>query len=116
MVALGLACENVAMILDHPWTALWLIFWVITNVATGFYSLELAPGFYGWGYIWPLWQVVYASRTLLFGTNNRLKFNFGILTVWIALGTALFPCACLVLKWKGEREKRKASATNGVVA
>jgi hypothetical protein len=34
MCALGLACENVAMVVGQPWTALWLIFWVITNVST----------------------------------------------------------------------------------
>ena len=54
MAALGLACENVAMAIGMPWTALWLIFWVITNVATGFYSLDLSPHFYYWGYAWPL--------------------------------------------------------------
>ena len=26
MIALGLACENVAMIVGQPWTAFWLIF------------------------------------------------------------------------------------------
>lgn len=31
MGALGLACENVAMIVGQPWAALWLIFWVISN-------------------------------------------------------------------------------------
>lgn len=54
MIALGLACENVAMIIGQPWTAFWLIFWVITNVSTSFYSITLAPGFYRWGYAWPL--------------------------------------------------------------
>ena len=33
---------------------MWLVFWVISNVATGFYSLDLAPAFYKWGYAWPL--------------------------------------------------------------
>lgn len=28
MIALGLACENVAMIVGQPWTGCWLIFWV----------------------------------------------------------------------------------------
>ncbi|KAL8942474.1 MAG: hypothetical protein Q9211_001368 [Gyalolechia sp. 1 TL-2023] len=32
MIALGLACENVAMVIGQPWTAMWLIFWVITNM------------------------------------------------------------------------------------
>jgi hypothetical protein len=41
MIALGLACENVAMIVGQPWTGLWLIFWVITNVSTSFYDIEL---------------------------------------------------------------------------
>lgn len=54
MAALGLCCENVAMALGQPWTAMWLIFWVMTNVATGFYSLDLTPKFYRWGYAWPL--------------------------------------------------------------
>ena len=48
MMALGLACENVAMIAGQPWTGLWLIFWVITNVSTSFYDIDLAPKFYYW--------------------------------------------------------------------
>ena len=49
MGALGLACENVAMIVGMPWTSMWLIFWVITNVSTSFYAIELAPAFFYWG-------------------------------------------------------------------
>jgi hypothetical protein len=54
MTSLGLPCINMAMILGFPWSSFWLIFWVITNVATGFYALDLAPGFFRWGYAWPL--------------------------------------------------------------
>lgn len=54
MIAFGLASENMAMLLGTPWTALWLIFWVISNVATGFYALDLASDFYRWGYAWPM--------------------------------------------------------------
>ena len=54
MTAFGLASENMAMLLGTPWTALWLIFWVISNVATGFYELDLAPSFYRWGYAYPM--------------------------------------------------------------
>jgi hypothetical protein len=56
MTALGLPCENMAMILGMPYASLWLIFWVITNVATSFYSLELASDFYQWGRAWPLFR------------------------------------------------------------
>lgn len=54
MVALGLACENVAMVVGAPWMGMWLIFWVISNVSTAFYDIEIAPAFYRWGYAWPL--------------------------------------------------------------
>lgn len=54
MCALGMACENVAMIIGQPWTAMWLIFWVISNVSTSFYALDITPKFYYWGYAWPL--------------------------------------------------------------
>ncbi|KAJ5481634.1 hypothetical protein N7475_000446 [Penicillium sp. IBT 31633x] len=54
MSALGFPCENIAMVLGFPWSSLFLIFWVISNVATGFYPLDLAPKFFHWGYAWPL--------------------------------------------------------------
>lgn len=54
MTALGFPCENMAMVLGFPWSSFFLIFWVITNVATGFYAIELASVFYRWGYAWPL--------------------------------------------------------------
>ena len=63
MVALGLACENVAMVVGAPWMGLWLIFWVITNVSTSFYDIEIAPGFYRWGYAWPLHSGTYRPNS-----------------------------------------------------
>lgn len=73
MVTLGLACENTAMAVGAPWMGMWLIFWVITNVSTSFYDIDIEPRFYYWGYAWPLHQ------------------DFGILTAWDAVNTALFP-------------------------
>ena len=107
MGALGLACENVAMVIGQPWTAFWLIFWVITNVSSAFYAIELAPRFFYWGWAWPLHQIVYCSRTLLFGTHSKIGLNFGILFAWLALNTALFPLCCLFMRWKSEGEKSK---------
>jgi len=116
MTALGLACENVAMIVGQPWTALWLIFWVITNVSTGFYSLDLAPQFYRWGYAWPLRQIVYASRTLLFSTHDQLGRNFGILAAWIVAGTVLYPFCCYFMRWKTIQQRKKATAFEEMIA
>jgi len=121
MIALGLACENVAsmfitlhflkahililplVIAGQPWTACWLIFWVITNVSTSFYDITLEPIFYYWGYAWPLHQIVEASRTILFDlSRHKLGVNFGILFAWAAVNTAFFPVCCWFMRWKSK--------------
>lgn len=106
MSALGMACENMAMLVGQPWVSLWLIFWVITNVSTSFYSLDLSPKFYYWGYAWPLQNIVEASRSLLFDLHSRIGLNFGVLFCWVAVNSALFPFCCRFMRWKEEREKK----------
>ena len=114
MIALGLACENVAMAIGTPWTAMWLIFWVISNVSTAFYSLDLAPKWYYWGYAWPLHNIVEASRSTLFDLHSRIGLNFGVLLAWCAVNTILFPFACYFMRWKTMKAKRKeAEAKKG---
>lgn len=78
MTALGLACENVAMLLGQPWTAIWLIFWVITNVSTAFFSIDLSPGFFKWGYAWPLYhgKKSFSPVNLFFSSMHSLLFIF----------------------------------------
>ncbi|OCL00645.1 uncharacterized protein K441DRAFT_601358 [Cenococcum geophilum 1.58] len=109
MAAFGLACENMAMFLGTPWTALWLIFWVISNVATGFYALPQASRFYRWGYAWPMHNVVEATRSTLFDLHPRIGLNFGILFAWCAIDTVLFPFACYYMRWRTIREKKLAA-------
>ena len=138
MMALGMACENVAMVVGHPFMALWLIFWVITNVSTGFYALELAPRFYYWGYAWPLHNsmlpiferhllsllrvrkekekqnansdmtVVEATRSILFDLHSRIGLNLGVLFAWCAINSALFPLCCYFMRWKLQKKKQKS--------
>ncbi|KAI0162548.1 MNNG and nitrosoguanidine resistance protein [Pestalotiopsis sp. NC0098] len=116
MMALGLASENVTMIIGQPWTALWLIFWVITNVATAFYTLDLAPDFFRWGYAWPLYNIVQASRTVLFDLHSRIGLNFGVLFIWVAVNSALYPFCCYFMRGRVEREKKAAEKSKGKFA
>jgi uncharacterized membrane protein (DUF485 family) len=104
MAALGMACENVAMIVGFPWTAMWLIFFVITNVTTSFYAIELEPAFYRWGYAFPLHNIVDGSRTLIFGLHSRLGLNFGILFAWMGLNTFMFSPLSVLHAVEGEQE------------
>lgn len=107
MMALGLASENMAMILGQPWVAFWLIFWVITNVTTSFYAITLEASFYDWGYAWPLHNVVEASRSILFNLHSEIGLNFGVLFAWAATNTAFFPFCCYFMRWKTQRAKNK---------
>lgn len=109
MIAFGLASENMAMLLGTPWTALWLIFWVISNVATGFYALPLAPGFYRWGYAFPMHNIVELTRSTLFDLHPRAGLNFGILFAWVAVDSMLFPLCCYYMRWNTARVKRNAA-------
>ncbi|KAI1152957.1 MNNG and nitrosoguanidine resistance protein [Nemania diffusa] len=113
MTALGVACENAAMVLGAPWTALWLVFWVITNVSTAFYSVELAPRFYAWGRAWPLHHVVRATRQILFDLRSEMGTNIAVLLAWIVVGSALFPLCCYFMRWRTEREQRAALRERG---
>ncbi|EUC50644.1 hypothetical protein COCMIDRAFT_32159 [Bipolaris oryzae ATCC 44560] len=103
MIALGLACENVAMVVGMPWMGLFLIFWVITNVSTSFYDIEIAPAFYRWGYAWPLHSIVEGSRSILFDLHSRLGLDFGILIAWGAVNTLFFPFCCYFMRWKNQK-------------
>ncbi|KAJ5767513.1 hypothetical protein N7533_000096 [Penicillium manginii] len=103
MAALGFPCENMAMVLGFPWSSLFLIFWVITNVATGFYALDLAPGFYAWGYAWPLHRIVEALRTILFDTHSRIGLDFAVLFIWVAVSLAFYPVATFIMRWRMKR-------------
>jgi hypothetical protein len=49
MLALGLPLENVQNAFGQPWTSIFLIFWVISNVVTGFFPNEVLSNFYKWG-------------------------------------------------------------------
>lgn len=105
MIALGLASENVTMLIGQPWTALWLIFWVITNVSTSFYEIPLAPAFFRWGYAWPLHNIVKLSRTILFDVPSQTGLNWGILVIWAVINIVFFfPCA-VFFRYKNTKDK-----------
>lgn len=103
MSALGLPSENMSMVLGPPWFALWLIFWAITNVATSFYPLVLAPGLYRFGYAWPLHNIVEAARSIVFDVKSEIGRDFGVLFAWVCVSVLLFPVCSLVARRRLER-------------
>ncbi|KAF6785394.1 mnng and nitrosoguanidine resistance protein [Colletotrichum sojae] len=107
MAALGMACENMAMVIGGRWVGLWLTFWVLTNTLTGFWPPDIAPGFYRWAYAWPYHHVVEGARQILFDLHSRIGLNFGVLTAWVVVNTVVFVPACYFMRWKDERQIRK---------
>jgi len=91
MMAFGLAVENVNNVLGPPFTPVFFVFWVISNVATGFFPIELLSNFYLWGLAWPLRHDLIGAKAILFGTKNLLGLNFGVLIAWVAVSLALQP-------------------------
>ncbi|TDZ13574.1 Nitrosoguanidine resistance protein SNG1 [Colletotrichum spinosum] len=113
MAALGMACENMAMIIGPRWVGLWLTFWTLTNTLTGFWPPDIAPGFYRWAYAWPYHHVVEGSRQIMFDLHSRIGLNFGVLAAWVCVNTAVFVPACYILRWKDEKEQRKEETRLG---
>jgi hypothetical protein len=100
--ALGLACESIAMLIGQPWTALWLIFWVISNVSNSFHAVPLAPRFFYWSSAWPLQHIVTATRIPLFDLHSRLDLNFrGFLRGARSIRRCFRCVLCLWGGWQG---------------
>lgn len=91
MMAFGLVIDNVNNVLGPPFTPVFFVFWVISNVATGFFPVELLSNFYLWGLAWPLRHDLIGAKALLFGTKNLLGLNFGVLLAWVGVSIALQP-------------------------
>ncbi|TFL04210.1 hypothetical protein BDV98DRAFT_563751 [Pterulicium gracile] len=91
MLTLGFAIEAVLTLLTNKGLPLFIILWIITNVATCFVPLELLPGIFKFGYAWPFFNISEATRTIVFGTKNQLPLNFGVLLAWVALSCFTIP-------------------------
>ncbi|KAF7928545.1 uncharacterized protein EAE98_005601 [Botrytis deweyae] len=102
MMAFGLTIENVNNILGMPFTPVFFVFWVISNVTTGFYPTEMLNDFYKWGIVWPLRHDMMGARAIIYGTKNTLRQNFGVLIGWVLISLLLMPGTL----WVQMRKKR----------
>ncbi|KAK6613994.1 MNNG and nitrosoguanidine resistance protein [Botrytis cinerea] len=102
MMAFGLTIENINNILGMPFTPVFFVFWVISNVTTGFYPTEMLNDFYKWGIVWPLRHDMMGARAIIYGTKNTLRQNFGVLIGWVLISLLLMPGTL----WVQMRKKR----------
>ncbi|ESZ98326.1 hypothetical protein SBOR_1319 [Sclerotinia borealis F-4128] len=102
MMAFGLTIENINNLLGMPFTPVFFVFWVISNVTTGFYPTEMLNDFYKWGIVWPLRHDMMGARAIIYGTKNTLRQNFGVLIAWVLVSLLLMPGTV----WLQMRKKR----------
>ncbi|KAG8887557.1 hypothetical protein FRB98_009463 [Tulasnella sp. 332] len=105
MASLGLALEAMITILTPRFTPFFLLILVIFNVSVGTLPFELQPGFYKWGYGFPIYNLSLATRTILFDTKNHLARNAGVILGWIALSMLTIP----LFTWLTRREETDTS-------
>lgn len=110
MSAVGGANENVAIVLFSyfpPALGFWLLFWVISNIAPAYGPIQLCPGFYKYGYAFPIYNVLEASRVVLCNTTKRtLGRHIGVLIAWIAVNSIVLPIALKIGAYKMKKGKK----------
>ncbi|CDK28059.1 unnamed protein product [Kuraishia capsulata CBS 1993] len=95
MGAIGGANENMALLClstRPPYLGVWMLFWVIWNVAPTYSAMALTPHFYRYGYAFPMHNGSELVKVVLFDTTReQMGRNIGILVAWIILMNALLP-------------------------
>nr|GAT60486.1 predicted protein [Mycena chlorophos] len=85
ILASGLAIESMVTILTLKFVPFFLLLWIISNVSITFFPIEVLPALYGYGWVWPMFNVSQAVRAIVFGTKNTIAINVAVLIVWIIL-------------------------------
>lgn len=67
--------------------------------------IELEPGFYRYGYGFPIYNLSIAIRTIIFDTKNHLATNAGILLGWIVLSVITITLFTYLVRRKDVRKR-----------
>ncbi|KAK4689248.1 hypothetical protein P7C73_g850, partial [Tremellales sp. Uapishka_1] len=109
IICAGLAMETVLAIVGIPFLPFFLIFWIVMNITSSFFPIELMPDFYHFFRWFPFVQNVQAYKIITFGTDltHRLGLHFGVLFAIMAVEFVCFPLAITFERWKLDSGKLK---------
>ncbi|KAG1750623.1 uncharacterized protein EDB91DRAFT_699039 [Suillus paluster] len=82
---LGLAMESMLTVLGENFTPVFLFSFIIANLSSSIIAHELQPAFFGFGIVFPFWNLSQAIRTIVFDTHSYLPRNAGVLVAWTVL-------------------------------
>lgn len=115
MLALGGANENMmALIFAYcpQYLMLWLMTWIIINIAPSFYPQVLDNQFYRYGYSMPIHNAVDLSKVIFLNlSRHKMGRNYSILFCWIALNTIVMPFILWFLYRKNDKHNAKVRET-----
>ncbi|WVR08674.1 hypothetical protein IAU60_005732 [Kwoniella sp. DSM 27419] len=103
MSALGFVMEAMFLWLG-PFFPFFLIFWVILNVTVSFLSISDMATFYRYGFFTPVWNLVDAAKSIIFGTKNHLAQNFAVNLGWLVVWMTIL--AITVMAQRRNKEKQ----------
>ncbi|KAK1923232.1 hypothetical protein DB88DRAFT_547225 [Papiliotrema laurentii] len=106
MSALGFVMETVFLWLG-PFFPFFLVFWVILNVSVAFLDIGDMASFYGYGYAFPIWNLVDMSKSIIFGTKNHLAQNFAVNLGWLSVWLVLLAVTVVYQRGKKETARMK---------
>jgi len=106
MLAVGLALESLMTLLTQKFLPFFMLTWIITNVAVCIFPIEVMPHIFNYGYAAPFYNVSRATRTIIFGTKNRVGFSFAVLIVWVIISCITLP---LIQWFVRRRDSRQAN-------
>jgi len=91
MLAVGLALESLITLLTPRFIPFFMLTWIITNLSVCIFPIEVMPLIFHYGYAVPFYNLSRATRTVLFGTKNRVGFSFAILIIWVIISCISLP-------------------------
>ncbi|WVF67907.1 hypothetical protein IAT40_002669 [Kwoniella sp. CBS 6097] len=109
IIAAGFAMETVLAIVGISWLPFFLILWIILNITSSFYPIEMMPNFYRFLRWMPFVHNVEAYKIIAFGTDlqHRIGLHFGILFAVIGVELICLPLALFFERWSSDRSARK---------
>lgn len=116
MGALGLATEAMITLMTPRFIAYFLLALIIFNVSVASVPIVLQPGFYRYGYAFPVYHLSQAVRTIIFNTKNHLGESAGVLIAWIVLSCITVPLFTWLMRRVEMKQNGELQRPGGIEA
>nr|XP_031862594.1 uncharacterized protein CI109_002092 [Kwoniella shandongensis]KAA5529666.1 hypothetical protein CI109_002092 [Kwoniella shandongensis] len=109
IIAAGFAMETALAVVGISWLPFFLIMWIILNITSSFYPIEMMPNFYRFLRWTPFYHNVEGYKIIAFGSNlqHRLGLHFGALAGLIGVELIGLPLAIVFERWSMDKSQRK---------